>query len=63
MSTKQFTDKQIADYHRYEKVRKSDRWNMFSSQAMTAANLARDDYFFVMKNSTELEEQAKAATA
>jgi hypothetical protein len=50
-----FTDKQISDWRRYEKVRKAGRYNMFSPQAMDAVGLSRDDYIFVMENFTKLQ--------
>ena len=53
-----FTDRQINNWRKYEKVRKAGRYNMFTPQAMNAVGLDRDDYIFVMENFTELQTAA-----
>jgi len=57
--TDKFTDKQISDWRKYEKVRKGGRYNMFSPQAMNAVKLDRDDYMFVIENFAELQNAAE----
>jgi hypothetical protein len=52
---KTFTDQQISDWKRFEKVRSGGKWNMFSSQALTATGLTKERFLFVMSNFGELE--------
>jgi len=54
-----FTDRQINNWRKYEKVRKAGRYNMFSPQAMKAVGLDRDDYIFVMENFDQLQTAAE----
>lgn len=53
-----FSKKQIQDWKAYESVRAVGLYNMFDSRARALTGLNRDDYFFVMKNFSELKEQA-----
>jgi hypothetical protein len=52
---KKFTDHQISDWKRFEKVRSGGKWNMFSPQALTATGLTKERFLFVMSNFEELE--------
>lgn len=51
-----FTNKELSDWKRYERVRKYGMWNMFSNQARAATGLTSDQYSFVMKNFSKLKE-------
>lgn len=55
-----FTEQQIKDWHRFEGVRQSGRFNMFDPRARTATGLSGDDYTFVMNNFSELREAARS---
>ena len=55
-----FTAKQISDWHRYEKVRQSGRWNMFDPRARRATGMSQERYTFVMRNFVALLEAAEA---
>lgn len=50
-----FTPGQIEQWERYEKVRESGEFNMFSQHAETAAKLSRDQMIFVMENYAALK--------
>jgi len=58
-----YTKNQINDYRAYEKVRKSGRYNMFSSQARTAAMLTKEEHLFVMENYSALKEASEVMAA
>lgn len=55
-----FTADQIADWKRYEKVRKSGRHNMFFPEARRATGLDKERYAFVMKNFSALKAAAES---
>ena len=50
-----FTNEQIRDWRRYEKVRSSGRWNMFDPAARAATGLSQERYLFALKNYSELK--------
>jgi hypothetical protein len=50
----EFTEQQLADWVKYEEVRKSGKYSMFDIQAQASARLDKDSYFFVMKNFSAL---------
>ncbi len=56
----QFTPSQIADWKRYERVRKGGKYNMFMPQARAATGLSEIRYLFVMKNFSALQRAAEA---
>ena len=60
---KTFTPQQIANWRKYEEVRKSGVYNMWAPQAQSAAGLTSDDYFFVMEHFDELKQAATGETA
>lgn len=47
MTKTQYTDQQLTDWKRYEKVRKSGKWNMFFPQARAATGLSHERYSFL----------------
>jgi hypothetical protein len=51
----QFTPAQLENWHSYEKVRQSAKFNMFDQRAERAAGLTSDEYTFVMDNFEALE--------
>ncbi len=53
-----FTDTQIANFRRYEKIRLRGGYNMLSVAAARATKLANKDYMFVLKNYRALSEAA-----
>ena len=53
-----FTEPQIDDWRRYERVRKSGRYNMFSPEARRDTKLDAERYAFVMKNYSAMKAQA-----
>ena len=55
-----FTAEQIADWKRYEKVRKSGRHNMFFPEARRATGLDAERYAFVMKHFSALKAAAES---
>lgn len=58
MSTK-FTEQQIRNWRKYENVRLDGSWNMFDPRSMRASGLSREDYFFCLKNYSELRDAAE----
>lgn len=56
MTTKTYTDQQLSDWKRYEKVRKGGKWNMLFPQARAATGLSNDRYSFVIEHFSELKE-------
>jgi hypothetical protein len=59
-----YTDQQIQNWKRFEKVRQSGKFNMFSSDARAKAELFKDDHLFIIKNYDGLKKQAlEAVTA
>ncbi len=53
---KRFTEKQLADWKAYEKIRVGGRWNMFMPKAQRATGLTREEYAFVIENFSELRD-------
>lgn len=51
-----FTDQQLDDWRRYERVRKSGKFNMYFPQARAATGLPRERYMAVMMAYCELKE-------
>jgi len=56
---KKFTQQEIDNWNKYEKVRQSGEYNMFDLRAQTSTDLTYEEYMFVMKNYTELAEADK----
>ena len=54
-----FTEQQISDWRKYEKVRKGGRFNMFDPRAQSATGLERCEYLFVLKHFDELKKVAE----
>lgn len=59
MKTK-FTEQQLLDWERYEKVRQGGRHNMYFPGAMAETGLSSERYSFVMDNYSELKEAVEA---
>ena len=59
-NTPQFTQEQINQWHAYELVRLSGEFNMFASQAGSAAGLSPEEHIFVIQHYTELKAAAFA---
>lgn len=57
----EFTKEQLSDWKRFEKVRKSGKWNMFFPEARRTSGLDPDRYSFVMKHFTELKEAIESS--
>jgi hypothetical protein len=56
----EFTNQDIADWRKYERVRLSGAFNMFDAHnASRAAKLSRARYMFILKNYSALKEQAQ----
>ena len=53
-----FTEVQIKNWRKYEKVCAGGRWNMFMPQAQAATKLSKEEYLFCIKNYTELKKVA-----
>lgn len=55
-----FTEQQINNWKKFERVRKSGRFNMImeAASAMARAGLHSSEYFFVMENFDALEKAA-----
>jgi hypothetical protein len=51
-----FTAQQLADWKKYERVRKGGRFNMFDPRARQATGLGPERYSFALKNYSELKE-------
>lgn len=58
MTTMRFTPAQMEWFTAYEFVRDKGKWNMFDQRAQQAAGLATEEYIFVMKNYSEMLNQA-----
>lgn len=52
-----FTKDQLEDYLAYEAVRVSGVYNMFEPAARVSTGLNKNEYYFVMHNYTELQEE------
>jgi len=54
-----FLEIQKNNFNKYEKVRKSGKYNMITEAHLAAieAGLSREDYMFTMKNYTQLKNQ------
>lgn len=52
-----FSDKEVADWEKYEKVRKSGLFNMFDPRAQRSARLNDDEYLLCMKHYIDLKKQ------
>lgn len=57
----QFTDRQINDFHAYEQVRRSNKYNMMDPRAQDATGLTRDEFRFVLSNYAQLKQAAEVA--
>lgn len=55
-----YTETQISDWRRYEKVRQSGRHNMFFPEARRATGLDSERYAFVLHHYTALKVQAES---
>ena len=55
-----YTEAQISDWKRYEKVRQSGRHNMFFPEARRATGLDAERYAFVMRHFSALKEAAES---
>jgi len=53
-----FTEQQIKNWQAYEKVRQNGSWNMWTSDAIKATGLSKDDYMFCLKNYADLRDAA-----
>jgi len=51
---KKFTQQEIANWEKYEKVRQSGEFNVFAIQAQEVSGLTHEEFIFVMKNYSEL---------
>lgn len=45
-----FSDRQLENWRRYERVREGGRFNMFDSRARRLTGLSEEDYTFCMAN-------------
>ena len=63
MTTQTYTDQQLTDWKRYEKVRKSGKFNMFFPQARAATGLSNERYSFVMEHFSKLKEAVEEKSA
>jgi len=54
-----FTHLQLVNWRAYEEVRSSGDYNMISPDAVIASGLSKEDYFFSLKNYTELKQEAE----
>ena len=59
----EFTPDQIQDYIDFERVRSSNRYNMFDPRARQSIGLGKEEYAFVMKNFEALQAQQQAEDA
>ena len=57
-----FTQDQLADWKRYERVRVGGKWNMYDTGARLATGLSGDRYVFVMRNYVALQDAIAKAT-
>lgn len=57
----QFTAQQLADFHAYERVRRSNKFNMMDPRAQEATGLSRDGFRFVLSNFSQLKQAAEVA--
>lgn len=56
-----FTEQQLSDWKRYEKVRQSGKFNMWFPGARSATGLSEDRYMFALSNYTELKRAVEMA--
>lgn len=55
-----FTEDQIRNWFKYERVRRAGAFNMFDPDARLATRLSQEDYLFCMNNYSELREVAES---
>jgi hypothetical protein len=60
---KSFTEREIKNFRRYEKVRSSGLYNMLSPQARIECGLNQDDFINTQQNYTGLKEASEARMA
>ena len=63
MVSRRFTNQQLSDWKRYEKVRKRGKWNMFFPEARAATGMSSERYSFVMQNFSELKAAVEGKSA
>lgn len=54
-----FSNYQITNWRRYERVRASGKWNIWDERAMIESGLERADYIFCLKNYQRLKLQSE----
>ena len=54
-----FSAEQVDNWHAYEEVRASGRFNMFDPNARALTGLSREEYMFTLKNYSGLKAAAK----
>ena len=60
---KNFTEREIKNFRRYEKVRSQGLYNMLSSQARIECGLNQTDFINTQLNYSELKEASEARMA
>ena len=60
---KHFTEREIKNFRRYEKIRSSGLYNMMSTDARIACGLNQTDYINTQLNYSELKEASEARMA
>lgn len=52
----EFTEEQVQNWYKYERVRKAGAFNMFDPHARLATRLSQEDYMFCMSNYSQLKD-------
>ena len=56
-SNKKYSDKDISDWHLYERVRLLGKFNMYDPRAIDMTQLTRERYIFIMEHYNEIRIQ------
>lgn len=59
----EFTQKQLANFHKYVKVQQKGKYNMVSHAAGRATGLPTDEYLFVLNHFSALKKAAEIEAA
>lgn len=52
-----YTEKDIVDWHAYERVRAGGKYNMFDPRARMMTGLSQDRYIFILENYSRIQDQ------
>jgi len=57
MDINRYSDRDIVDWHTYERVRLTGYYNMFDPRAREMTGLTRERYIFILENYSGIQDQ------